>query len=93
MTTSERLTIQVSPQAQSMIHELSIKTALPTGEVVARALDELRRRLLFEEANAALVTLQLQPEGWQKIKLEDAAWDVALADGLEPEDWSEYELK
>lgn len=93
MTTSERLTIQVSPQAQSMIHELSVKTALPTGEVVVRALEELRRKLLFEEANAALATLQLKPEEWLKLQQEDAAWDVALADGLEPEDWSEYELK
>ncbi len=93
MTASERLTIQVSPQAQSMIQELSIKTSLPTGEVVARAVEDLRRKLLFEEANVTLAALQQRPEEWQKIQQEDAQWDVTLADGLEPEDWSEYDLK
>lgn len=93
MTTSESLTIQISPQAQSVINELSLKTALPTGEVVARALDELRRKLLFEEANRTLADLQQQPEAWRKIEQEDAAWDVTLKDGLEPEDWSEYQLQ
>ena len=93
MPTSEMLTIQVSPQAQNAIHQLSVKTARPAGEIVERAVEELRRKLLFEEANATYAALQQQPDLWREIEQEDAAWDVTLADGLEPEDWSEYELK
>jgi predicted transcriptional regulator len=88
MSTPKTLTI--SPQTQRTIRALAKKTNLPAHEVVERAVEELRRKLLFEEANAAYATLQEQPEVWQEINQEQEAWDITLADGLENEDWSEY---
>ncbi len=56
-------------------------------------IEELRRKLLFEEANATYAALQQQPEQWRQIEQEDAVWDATLGDGLEPESWPEYELE
>jgi len=76
-------TLTISLQTQRTIRALAKKTNLPAHEVVERAVEELRRKLLFEEANAAYTALQEQPEVWQEIKLEQEAWDATLADGLE----------
>lgn len=90
MSASKTLTITISPQAQRTIRALAKKTNLPTQEIVDRAVEELRRKLLFEEANAAFAALQEQPAVWNEIERERAVWDAALADGLESEEWSEY---
>ncbi len=88
MTTSN--TITISKQTQHTIRALAAKTRLPAQEIVERAVEGLRRKLLFEEANAAYAALQEQPATWQAIEEERAAWDAAQADGLAKEDWSEY---
>ena len=90
MPTIEMLTIQVSVHAQHTIRALAEKTARSDQEVVERAVEDLRRKLLFDEANAAFAALQQQPEAWAEIKRERDLWDAASADGLEREDWSEY---
>jgi len=90
MSVSNTLAITISTQAQSTIRALAEKTNLPTQEIVDRAVEELRRKLLFEEANAAYAALQEQPEVWNEIERERKEWDATLADGLESEGWSEY---
>lgn len=83
-------TITISKQTQYTIRTLAEKIHLPPQEVVARAVEGLRRKLLFEDANAAYAALQEQSAVWQEIEKERAAWDVAQMDGLESEDWTEY---
>ncbi len=90
MSASKTLTIRISTQARRTIRALAEKTDLPAHEIVERAVEELRRKLLFEEANAAYAALQEQPEVWNEIERERAVWDAALADGLESEDWSDH---
>jgi hypothetical protein len=90
MSVSNTLAITISTQAQRTIRTLAEKTNLPTQEIVDRAVEDLRRKLLFEEANAAYAALQEQPEVWNEIKRERKEWDTTMADGLESEDWSEY---
>lgn len=90
MSAAKALTITISTQAQRTIRALAKKTNLPAHEIVERAVEELRRKLLFEEANAAYAALQEQPAAWHEIEQEREAWDAALSDGLEKEDWSEY---
>ncbi|MEP7340752.1 MAG: toxin-antitoxin system protein [Acidobacteriota bacterium] len=90
MSVSNTLAITISTQAQSTIRALAEKTNLPAQEIVDRAVEELRRKLLFEEANAAYIALQEQSEAWNEIERERKDWDTTLADGLESEDWSEY---
>ena len=90
MPASKTSTIAISPQTQRTIRALAEKTHLPAQEILERAVEVLRRKLLFEEANAAYAALQEQPDAWQEIEQERRAWDTAQADGLEKEDWSEY---
>ncbi|NOT64107.1 MAG: toxin-antitoxin system protein [Acidobacteria bacterium] len=90
MPSAELLTVHVSAHAQHTIRALAQKTARSDQEVVERAVEELRRKLLFEEANASFAVLQQQSETWAEIEREQNLWDAASADGLEREDWSEY---
>ena len=90
MSASKALTIAISTQAQRTIRALAKKTNLSAHEIVERAVEELRRKLLFEEANANYAALQEQPAVWHEVEQEREAWDATLADGLENEDWSEY---
>ena len=90
MSAPKTLAITISMQAQRTIRALAVKTNLPVQEIVDRAVEELRRKLLFEEANAAYTALQEQPAAWKEIEREREVWDATLTDGLESEDWSEY---
>ena len=91
MPAAETVAIPISAQTQQTLRALAEKTHLPDHELLARAVEGLRRKLLFEEANATYAALQEQPAVWQKIEEERLAWEQAQADGLEKEDWSEYE--
>ncbi len=90
MPASKNSTIAVSPQTRQTIRALAEKTDLPAQEILERAVEGLRRKLLFEEANAAYAALQEQADAWQEIKQERRVWDATQTDGLEKEDWSEY---
>ena len=91
MSASNHQTITISPQAQRTIRVLAEKINLPAHEIVDRAVEELRRKFLFEEANTTYAALQGQPDSWNEIERERKQWDATLPDGLESEDWSEYE--
>ena len=90
MPASQTTTISISAQTQQTIRALVEKMHLPPQEIVEHAVEGLRRKLLFEEANAVYAALQEQPDAWQEIEQERRAWDATQTDSLEKEDWSEY---
>jgi hypothetical protein len=52
-------------------------------EILEQAVEQYRRQRLLAATNAAYAALRADPEAWQALKEERAAWDVTLADGLE----------
>lgn len=75
-------TVRISAETHRLLRELSAQTGQPMGTILEQALEEYRRRLFLEEANAAYAVLRNDPEAWQNELAERAAWDVTLADGL-----------
>lgn len=54
-------------------------------EVLDRAIEEHRRRVLLDEANLAFELLRKNPKAWDQELKERAAWDTTLRDGIEEE--------
>ncbi len=48
-----------------------------------KVIETERRQRFLEEANAAFVALQADPEAWKAELEERAAWDAALSDDTE----------
>lgn len=59
------------------------QTGLSTPELLDRIIESERRRLIFDEADAAYAALQADPEAWDAELSERRLWDTTLADGLE----------
>ena len=55
----------------------------PMQATLARAVEELRRQQMFDDADAAYAALKTDPKGWQEILKEREAWDGTMHDGLE----------
>lgn len=79
--------VRIRDATHRAIQEIATRTGESMSEVVARAVEQYRRELLFAEANAAWVALQADPEASAELAAEVAAWDATLADGLEPVTW------
>jgi hypothetical protein len=77
--------IRVSEATHSFLRELAEETGEPMQELLAEAVEGMRRRRMLELTNAAYAALREDPTAWQEELAERRAWDVTLADGLEEE--------
>ncbi|MGI8642545.1 MAG: toxin-antitoxin system protein [Thermomicrobiales bacterium] len=59
------------------------QTGLSTPQLLDRIIESERRRLIFDQADAAYAALQADPEAWEAELSERRLWDTTLADGLE----------
>ena len=79
--TSKPAQFRLPPWAHEFLAQEAASTGTSKTEVVLDALDEYRRKRLDV----------LLAEGYQEWAQDNAAeakeWDVALQDGLEPEQW------
>lgn len=82
-------TVRISEQTHLRLRELSKEYGEPMQAVMDKALEQYRRQKFLEECHAAYCALQQNPEAWKDYQEELAAWDVALMDGLEAENWTE----
>jgi hypothetical protein len=76
-------TVRVPERTHRIIQELA--GAGSQQEVLAEAVEDLRRKRLIEATNAAYAALKSDPAGWAEAQAERAGWDVTLGDGLEDE--------
>ncbi|MGD0695420.1 MAG: toxin-antitoxin system protein [Terriglobia bacterium] len=53
--------------------------------VLDEAVEEYRRRRIFEKAHAAYARLRKNRKAWKEELEERALWDATLSDGLENE--------
>jgi hypothetical protein len=77
--------IRVPATTHQTLRELAKETGEPMQELLAEAVEALRRRRMLELTNAAYAALQADPQRWQEELDERAAWEVTLADGQEDE--------
>jgi hypothetical protein len=75
--------IRVPEATHSILRELSAETGEPMQDLLAEAVEAMRRRRILELTNAAYAAMRDDPVAWQAEIAERQAWDVTLADGLE----------
>ena len=51
--------------------------------ILKRALTQLQREKLLNDANIAYIKLQSDPQAWADELAEREMWDITLSDGLE----------
>jgi len=77
--------IRVPEATHSILRELADETGQSMQEILSEAVEEIRRRRMFELANAAYTAMRENENEWQEELEERRLWDTTLADGLEVE--------
>jgi predicted transcriptional regulator len=80
-------TIKVSEATRDRVKAIGAQTRQPADAVISQALDELERKLFWQDY-AAQRASERGPLP-QSALAERAAWDATADDGLEPEIWDE----
>lgn len=77
--------VRISETARTNLRALATQSHETMQEVLERAIEEYRRKRFFDELDAAYEALRRDPNEWQGVLDERAAWDQTLMDGLEDE--------
>lgn len=77
------VSVRIPARAHEALKHIAERTGQSLQEVLDRAIEEHRRRILLEEANAAFAAIKNDPKAWRQELDERAQWDGTLADGLE----------
>jgi predicted transcriptional regulator len=76
-------TVRVSSRTHEELREIAQAVGESMQTVIEQAVEDLRRKLFFEETNEAYMALRSDPNAWAEIEEERALWDQTLADGLD----------
>lgn len=76
-------TIRVPRPTHEALRELSRHSGEPISDLVAKAVERLRRDYFLEATNRAFAALREDPDAWQTELAERAEWDATLQDGQE----------
>jgi hypothetical protein len=79
------VTVRVRPHTYQALQDLARKHSESLPDTLDRIVEEARRARMFREAREALEAIAADPEADAAWRAEIAAWDVTVADGLEPE--------
>ena len=79
------LTVRIGEEAHRVLREIAERSRESMQAVLAKAIEEYRRKSFLESANAAFAALRKDPKAWRRAQEERAAWDVTLRDDLEKE--------
>jgi hypothetical protein len=83
-------TVRLSEASHRVLKELAKQTGQTMTEVMAKALDEYRRKVFFEQMHSGYAELRADPEAWSEHLTERKEWDATLMDGLVPDErWTE----
>lgn len=74
-------TVRISLRAQRTLQQLSKTTGRSQTALLEEAVEELRRKRIFEEANRAYAALKSDPKAWAEELEERKAWEATLGDG------------
>ena len=78
---ADTTTVRISSHAQRTLRQLSKTTKRSQTALLEEAIEELRRKKFFEEANRAFAALKADPKAWAEELEERKAWESTLGDG------------
>ena len=82
--------VRISGHTREALREIAHADQESMQSVLEKAVEQYRRRRLFDELDAAYAKLQEDPEAWRSVLDERRAWDATLGDGLDQgESWGE----
>jgi hypothetical protein len=65
------------------LRELAEQTGQTMRDVIDKALDSYRRKIFFEQLNAAYAALRADPVAWAEVEEERRSLEGCLMDGLD----------
>ncbi len=77
--------VRISAASYQILKSLSKGNGQSMQSVIDQAIEEMRRRKLLEEANAAFSALKTDEIAWQEEVEEREMWENTLLDGVEKE--------
>lgn len=77
-------TVRISHRARRTLGALSKDTGKSMSDLVEQALETYRREKFWKDCNEAYARLRNDPKAWKEELEERKAWEVTLADGLDP---------
>jgi hypothetical protein len=85
-------TVRVSVLTQEALRKLSEELRQPMSQVLSAAVEHYRREVFWRKANEEYARLRASPEAWRDEMAERRVSEGTLADGLEPEEWSDDDV-
>ena len=79
-------TVRIDPEIHRMLKESARREGVTMQEILRRALETYRRRLILKETNAAYAVLRTNPKIRSAWKGEQEEFEGTLGDGLDGED-------
>jgi len=76
------VSVFIDSSTYKILQDLSAQTGRKTEEIVNKAVELYRRKLLLDKTNAAFTALKADSQAWKEEQEERATWDVTLLDGL-----------
>jgi hypothetical protein len=78
-------TVRIRAETREALRELESLTGERVPDLLARAVEHLRRSLILAATDAAYARLREAPEALADLEAERREWDATLTDGLEDE--------
>jgi predicted transcriptional regulator len=75
-------TVRVDRATSSAIARIARETGVARKEVVALAIERLRRQRILESANAGFAAMKRDAGVWREESDERGSWESTLANGL-----------
>jgi len=82
-----RTTVHIRPETLAKVREMAAKEQRPMCEIVEEAIEARRRKVFWDECNAAFAELRADPVAWAEELEERRLWDNTLMDGLEDDEY------
>lgn len=79
--------IRIRPASHVLLTKLAARRCATIQDTLDAALQELDRKLFFEQYQADARALRNDPIAWAEELEERKVWDNALMDGLKNEPW------
>jgi hypothetical protein len=76
-------TVRLKPESHRVLKQLAETTGQSLQAALEDAIEEKRRRLYLEGANADYAALKRDPKAMAEFIKETGAWDITNLDGLE----------
>lgn len=77
------VTVRVPSEIRRTLQQLAIESQQSMQSVLAKAVEEYKRRWILQRTNEAYASLRGQPGLWKEEQEERRAWEATLGDDLE----------